>query len=200
VGQRLRPRVQWNLGPEAFESFLSRLDKDRDEAGRRYERIRGKLINFFAWEGLVSAEILADETIDRVARKLLDGETVRALESYVFGVARRILLETRSRRRKTDEYLDDGPPLGQPPEEPSRDEEILSECLQSCLQKLPPESRHLIQTYYQENWQQQIEVRQQLAGQLGISVNALRNRALRLRNRLETCVNRCRSRLRNMKT
>jgi hypothetical protein len=45
--------------------------------------------------------------------------------------------------------------------------------------------------YYAGEKRARIERRQRLAAQLGIEINALRNRALRLREKLETCVENC---------
>lgn len=67
----------------------------------------------------------------------------------------------------------------------------LADCLARCLQELSPEGRGLILDYYQGDAGVRIRQRQTMAAQLGISLNSLRNRALRLRDRLEKCLMNC---------
>ena len=77
---------------ERFESFLARLDTDREAAGQRYEDLRRKLIRFFEWNSCLNADDLADETLDRVQEKL-EKANILNLSAYVFGVARKIRQE-----------------------------------------------------------------------------------------------------------
>ena len=58
-----------DLTREALDRLLHWLDRDRDRAGQRYEQIRSGLIKVFLCRGAVDPEELADETINRVARK-----------------------------------------------------------------------------------------------------------------------------------
>jgi len=165
------------------------LDPDRDRAGEQYERLRRKLTLFFeARECNPRAEELADRTLDVVARRLQQGVEIYARDAsyYCYGVAQNILrdhwkgakLETLTRE-----------PAMSSRSSPERKQEL--ECLERCLDELPPESRHLIQLYYEEEKRAKIEYRQRLAQQLGISANALRLRAHQIRLKLEACVQRC---------
>jgi len=80
---------------QPFETLLGWLDRDRDVAGEKYETIRSGLVRIFVSKGFSDAEHLADETIDRVIKRLPDiidtyeGPPVR----YFHGVARDVLLE-----------------------------------------------------------------------------------------------------------
>jgi hypothetical protein len=58
------------LKPEAFAGFLSLLSSDPDLAGEEYEELRRQLIKFFEWRGSFCADQLADETLNRVVRKI----------------------------------------------------------------------------------------------------------------------------------
>ena len=60
----------WSLSQEAFDALLDWLDSDREQAGIKYEQIRSRLIKIFTGRGCVDPEDLADETINRVTRKL----------------------------------------------------------------------------------------------------------------------------------
>jgi DNA-directed RNA polymerase specialized sigma24 family protein len=62
--------------------------------------------------------------------------------------------------------------------------------LELCLGKLPQPSRILLERYYTGDAAERIRNRQQLAAELGLDLNALRNRALRLRRQLEASVER----------
>ncbi|MET0224835.1 MAG: hypothetical protein ABW187_00170, partial [Dokdonella sp.] len=60
--------------------------------------------------------------------------------------------------------------------------------LDGCLDRLGERARTLMLSYYGADGAQRIRARQRLARELGSSLNALRNRALRLRETLERCV------------
>jgi hypothetical protein len=59
--------------------------------------------------------------------------------------------------------------------------------LEACLDTLAKADAALILDYYGADGSARIRLRQQLADSLGLSLNALRNRALRLRGKLEEC-------------
>src|ERR671938_30866 len=61
------------LTAEAFTKLLARLDPDRERAGEKYEELRRTLVKFFEWRGAPFPEDQADETFNRVARKLDEG-------------------------------------------------------------------------------------------------------------------------------
>src|ERR1044071_7813819 len=81
-------KAPWALTQEAFSKFLHCLDADIGRAAEIYETIRGKLINFFTWRGCQFPEDHADEAINRVIRKLDEGETIREPSTYVYGAGR----------------------------------------------------------------------------------------------------------------
>src|SRR5215510_16166620 len=59
-----------DLRQEDFDRLLDWLDTDRERAGLTYEKIRWRLVAILASRGCLTPEDLADETIDRVARRL----------------------------------------------------------------------------------------------------------------------------------
>ena len=85
---------------------------------------------------------------------------------------------------------DDADRLHAPQPEPYTQEQRL-DCLEHCLQGLPPKDRDLIGGYYQGETSVKIHNRRSLAAKLGVPLNALRIRALRIRERLEACVEGC---------
>src|SRR5258705_1304439 len=64
------PRRKWVLKPEAFDRLLDSLGEDRESAGKRYLEIRSNLVRFFEWRGSPVPEDHADETINRVAKRI----------------------------------------------------------------------------------------------------------------------------------
>jgi RNA polymerase sigma factor (sigma-70 family) len=174
----------WVLTQESFEALLTWLDSNRDIAGQKYEQIRTRLIKIFQCRGCCEPEDLADETINRVTKRL---GAIRATFTgepalYFFGVANKIYLEYL--RRKPTPSL----PIAT---ESSEEAERQSRCLDRCVGQLTPINRELVLQYYQENKRAKIEHRKQLADRLGIAVNALRIRAHRIRRSLQNCVKEC---------
>src|SRR6266849_5581847 len=60
------------LRQEDFERLLSWFDPDPERAGVAYEKIRWRLIAILASRGCRVPEELADDTLDRVARRVVD--------------------------------------------------------------------------------------------------------------------------------
>jgi DNA-directed RNA polymerase specialized sigma24 family protein len=180
----LLPRKEWDLTEEAFAKFLAWLNPDPDQAGRKYEDIRRRLIKILTCRGCNCPEDLSDETINRVIYRSQDiGESyVGDPALYFYGVAHNVYLEYL--RKKPDPQ----PPLFG--DESSRPEAEF-ECFEQCIERLTPRSRELVLQYYQEEKQAKINHRKQLALQLGIPLNALRIRACRIRANLQICVLQC---------
>ena len=182
---------RWILTKQAFDELLNHFSPDRNEAGRQYEVMRVKLRRFFEWRSCLVPEELVDETINRVARRISEGENIFNLNGYFSTVARLVFMESLRDRDRTSVGLDTIPET--PAEAPSEDDqmELRLRCLDSCLERLPIESRTLILKYYLYERRAKIDLRKQLADSLGIPMNALRIRAFRLRTGLERCVRDC---------
>jgi len=185
-------RAKWELTAEAFAKLLSGFDPNPERAGAQYESVRAALVKFFDWQGAPFPEDLADETLNRVARKLDEGQELRDPATYCHGVARLVLLESRKRADHRRAELDEAAAVAAQPESkgPAEDDPRRS-CFDHCLRELPIESRQLVLRYYQDDKRQKIDGRLALATQLGLSLNALRSRVQRIRDRLEQCVKRC---------
>jgi DNA-directed RNA polymerase specialized sigma subunit, sigma24 homolog len=179
-------RRKWVLTQDAFDRLLATLDEDRDTAGERYLEIRSNLIRFFQWRGAPFPEDHADETINRIAKRIWEKEEIRNPGSYYLGVARMLLLEINRERVREQHALAEMPfSVLSSVESDDFDERIDS--LRNCLQHLSDENRQLILQYYHGEKAEKIESRRQLSERLGISVNTLRMRALRIREELQRC-------------
>jgi DNA-directed RNA polymerase specialized sigma24 family protein len=175
---------EWILTQDAFEKLLGWLDPNRERAGEKYEKIRLKLIKIFVCRGCLTPEELADETINRVTRKVQEiADTyVGDPALYFSNVAQKIFLEYI--RKKPD-------PMPPPSPDPVEESEPEYECLEQCMSTLTPNNRELILEYYKEVKQAKIDNRKKLAERMGIGLNALRIRTNRIRATLEECVNNC---------
>ncbi len=83
------------LSQEDFDALLEWLSSDREEAGEKYEKTRAGLIKFFRFRGCADEELLADETITRVAAKLSTFDFSKNVKniSFFYGFAKNIYLE-----------------------------------------------------------------------------------------------------------
>ena len=174
------------INEEPFESLLAWLDPDREVAGQKYEVTRAGLIRIFVSKGCSDAEDLADETINRVTKKLLEirdtyvGEPAR----YFHGVARFIIREVIRRKEVAVEVV---------PEAPLEPEDHSDEydCLIKCLRFLPADKGELILDYYIYDGRDKIVQHRRMAEELGVSEGALRGRAHHIRGTLENCIKQC---------
>ena len=161
----------------SFYELLRWLDPDPEIAGGKYELIRHKLMTMFRYRGCAFAEDLADETFDRVARKLPQIKTsyVGDKTSYFHGVAKKVCMEyLRSASRKR---LSAVPPV-------KDDEEELLQRLDFALSQLDQEDRELILDYYRGDGRNKINHRKILAMRAGLHLGSLRTRTSRIRSQL----------------
>lgn len=187
------------LTADAFEKLLDCLGENREQAGEKYEDLRRRLIRFFEWRGAPFPEEHADDSFNRVARKLAEGVEIKNIGAYSYEVARFVCLEALkghdSRRASLDETVADTAATATAAAPDEADEAAAREtrvaCLEDCLSTLPPESRELITEYYRDEKRGRIDGRKALAERLGLRRDALANRAQRVRDRLEQCVTRC---------
>ncbi len=178
---------QTTLNREEFERLLDWLDQDRDIAGRYYEEIRCDLIERFRAHGCVSAEDLADVTINRVARKLREIQSVYEGDRrpYFYRVGYYVHLEHLRGKFNAVELADNIPARTPDDIEPE------FACLERCLSYLPELNREIIETYYRGERRRKIELRKQLAVKLRIELPLLRVKARRIRQTLKRCIVDC---------
>lgn len=183
------------LTRESFDLLLSQLGPDREQAGERYEAVRRKLVRLFEWRGCAAPEDLADETINRVARRLAEGVELRSADPYGYfcGVAHLLYKEVLRRASREHRALEGSgevllpTPLPVIPEEEPGDRRL--DCLRRCLAALPPDQRDLVLRYHQG--ESNIRNRKALSQELNVPMNALRIRVHRVRRKLESCLESC---------
>jgi len=181
----------WSLTQDLFDELLDRLRPAGESAGQEYESIRVRLIRYFQWQRFTNAEALADETMNRVTRALGNGKAswTKNSVSFFYGFARNIAREEWGKIRavsperiaERDRHLwRSAAPL-----EAEEPQDKYYSRLEQCVRELPEFERNLIIRYYFGEKSGKIQKRRQLASELGISVEALRIRAHRIRAKLE---------------
>ena len=182
-------KSEWLLTQRAFHQLLNWFDGGADSGGQRYLEIRRRLVYYFDRKNCPSPEELADETLNRVTRRLEEEGTITgdAPAQYCYIVARFVLLEFLRQQNRQQPVNGDLPAPLESSEE-KREAERRSECLEQCMQNLAPDDRILIVRYYQGDHRVKIENRRTLAAKLGLTMNALSIRACRIRDKLEACM------------
>ncbi|MEA2175294.1 MAG: hypothetical protein QOD00_2886 [Blastocatellia bacterium] len=199
--RRAKRKKDWTLNPRAFQRLLTWLDEGANSDGQKYLEMRRRLAAYFDRKNCPTPDELADETFNRVARRLeeeggaIEGD---APARYCYIVARFVFMEHLREMQKDDTLLND---LRQQPHadalvaSEADDEQKIKEqrlnCLEQCLNRLESVSREIIARYYVGKARVKIEHRRVMAEELGITMNALSIRACRIRDKLEACVREC---------
>src|SRR5689334_6229698 len=133
--------------PEAFEKLMARLHPDRERAGEEHELLRLKLREYFRSRTCLYAEELTDETMNRLAKKIDEGEEVRDVLRFCHGLAHWVWMEFLKRPEARRTTLDDLPkePSVLPPSLWQKQREA---CFYHCLRQLPAGDGALIVEYW----------------------------------------------------
>ena len=193
-------RSAWRPTAESFRRFLTFLDNGTESNGRSYIEMQRRLAGYFARKGCSAPEELADETLNRVSRRLEEEGSIDidTPSHYCYITARFVFLEEIRAVRLDSVAIDenklsiDRPARLNPSDtdDLEKKEKMLS-CLDECTSKLDERTRDLILRYYFGNEGVKIRNRSSMAEKLGISLNALSIRACRIRRTLESCVGKC---------
>jgi DNA-directed RNA polymerase specialized sigma24 family protein len=184
--------AKWVLSQSAFDKFLACLDPDRERAGERYLQLRHSLLRILEWKGSHTPEELADEIVNRVCRKIDEGERIDDIFKYCHAVLNFVFRESLKKPGlKLEQEDDDEHSFSQIAAPKPEEEDARMACLESCLSKLPAENRDLIVSYYEGDQRAKIENRKRLAAELEISAHNLEVRASRIREKLQDCVGDC---------
>jgi DNA-directed RNA polymerase specialized sigma24 family protein len=178
---------------EHLSLLLAKLDPHNEaSAGQSYEALRRRLTLYFRLRLPHEAEELTDRVLDRVARRIADGVEIDSVSSYSAGVAKWVLRERYASTRREErawadlgyaQQVQTGAPI-----ETDDSAQAARTALRQCLDGMLAIERRLILEYYGADGPARKRARQGLAQRLSISINALHNRALRLRKQLERCV------------
>jgi RNA polymerase sigma factor (sigma-70 family) len=200
-GNRMQKK-HFRLTEQTFNGLLGLFDPDPQLASERYQTMQSGLERFFENRGISCAANLVDKTMDIVARRLSEGESIGQdkVTSYFYSVARKLCSDYFRGPGSRSVSYDDLPVTRQPNDGSFESDEIKEEralqearlsCLDRCLDELPPEQRGLILSYYEGECSGKIENRHEIARVLGLSLGTLRLRTHRIREKLEKCLLSC---------
>lgn len=197
--QKAESKKNWVMTSDAFARLLEWLDEGESSDGQNYLGMRQRLVAFFDRKNCLNPDELADETLNRVARRLEEEGKIEAdaPAKYCYITARFVFMESLRGADKKSVPLDDvlrcsesGQFTAKDDDEKNLKEKML-DCLEHCTGKLEEANRAIIINYYYGEERIKIENRRALAEKLGISTNALTIRACRIRDKLEGCVGKC---------
>ncbi len=197
--QKVEQKKDWTLNPNAFRKFLEWLDEGADSGGQKYLEMRDRLVAYFDRKNCLTPDELADETLNRAARRLeeegkIESETPA---KFCYITARFVFMEYLRNAKRESVPLDDVLQTEKSREfsveanEEKQLKEKMLVCLEKCTEELEPENRDIIICYYFGKERVKIENRNRLAEKFGITKNALTVRACRIREKLEKCVGKC---------
>lgn len=175
----------------SLNRLLLRLDSDLPRAAEKYEELRRVLIKFFEWNRSPRADDLADEVISRLAMKAVDD--IQNIKAFARKIAEYVLMEEAKKSQRLtsiDEMTHEIPSVETSPDTivEKLDAKIRIDCLRMCREQLLPEEDALVMAYHDVEHESHKLCRKRLAQQMGLTMNALRVRANRLRDKLEDCV------------
>src|SRR6187399_2578593 len=143
-------RLDNDTSGTVFTRLLQWLDDGSDSRGERYLEMRRRLVAYFDRRNRPAADVLADETLDRVSRTLEESGCIKVTPParYCYVVARFVLLEDIRRGNRNVPYDETrpAPQHGGSPAAAAAEEagEAALACLTRCLETLRTSDRELI--------------------------------------------------------
>src|ERR1700679_612902 len=103
--------IRRTVSKTSIPALLAALGQTPEESGLEYERLRSKLILFFSRRMLQFPEDLADEALDRLARRIVEGAVLDSIPAFALGIGRHLALEQMKKRPETkgDDFWDNVP-------------------------------------------------------------------------------------------
>lgn len=175
--------------PNGLHLLLDWLHEDRDEAGAIYVKLLERLA--FTFRLFDDPDEIANEVIDRVCQNLQDGKVDKTgkAANYIYGVARNVKRE-KFRRKKV--FLSFDPDIKINELEPDKvDEEELEKlcnAAKDCINEAGENGKIFMKYYFGTESADKFDYRKELARENGMKIKALRVKVLRIRAKLEECV------------
>lgn len=173
------------LTQEQWDALLHFLAPEPEQAAREYIRIGDRLTRFFTIKSCNDPPSQCDETWNRVAKSITrpDFKLETEPDRYIFGVARNVAREPQPMFVELPEDVPQ--PIGNDDE--FSDEDL--QYLERCLKHLASSERQLLERFYPSEGRKK-DLRKLLALEIG-SANALRHRVFRIRQKLASCIEKC---------
>ena len=176
-----------------FDILLTWLNPNREKAWEKYHTIQETLFKIFTWRGCRDAEDLALEVINRVEQKMpgliegYEGDPAR----YFYGVAKNVAHESHREDAIFSEFQEDDAAAIQglfANDDKQCEDDEREQYLPHCLGQLSDGDRNIILSYYGYDEKTKLADRRRLAGELGVTMNALWIRVSRIRSSLGKCI------------
>jgi ribosomal protein S15P/S13E len=125
----MQQKKNWVLTPHNFRLLLNWLDEAGDSQGQKYLEIRQRLVSYFDRKNCIAPDELADETLDRVARRLNEEGWIESdpPAKYCYIVARFVFQEHLRGTQKDHEL---------------QNELIHADCRVNALRRTKPQSKN----------------------------------------------------------
>ena len=193
------PNQDWEPNEKTFQDFLNWLNGGENSDGQRYLELCQRLELYFDRKNCVAPSDLADQTLNRVIRKMEENGDINGVAPlrYCYSVAKDVFLEALRADNRSPFYspVTTTNPTnlsGQSVNIPNADAASKQkEKVADCMASLSSTDRELIIEYYRGPQRSRIERRAALATRLGVTASALSTRACGVRQRLEVCIQAC---------
>lgn len=189
------PRVESKrnrpLDEDSFQRLLDWLDCGVNSEGQKYLEMRRRLVTYFDRKNCLAPDDLADQTLNRVGRRIQEEGFTRAENpaKYCYIMARFVFMESLRESERVRSFQHELAKQWHSTGSEADDiHERMLACMQQCIEEMSTAKRDLILGYYAGDERQKIDNRKRLAMSLGITTNALSIRACRIRDELEACV------------
>ena len=159
MGETPIQKKDWSLTESALRQLLDWLDEGTDSSGEKYLEMRRRLVSYFDRKNCLSPDDLADQTLNRVARRLEEEGAITNTPParYCYIVAKFVFLEYLRRSEHSQESFNElsgsdhsasNLAASFEPDDARENKEKRLDCLEYCLENLGPENRELIFQYY----------------------------------------------------
>lgn len=153
--------------------------------------LRRGLVCFFRWQGSRDPEGQAQEALLILIRRTREGAKIDNHGAFAHGIAVRLIAREREAQHAAVPVEElTGREQASVPISVNASEAML-DCISTCLGRLKPSQRHLLEAYFSHSRAAKVRSRKELARRLGVSLDALRVRVHRLLSAMRPCVVEC---------
>jgi len=174
------------LNANSLNSLLLLLHANPHEAAAAYRKLHTRLSRYFNIHNTDDPIALADEAMDRLARRVEAGDiAIESPMAFALGIAGHLLQEEARDRLRREKAANAWSEMMNGSDQWKQ--ERLDQ-LDDCLSMLPVDRRQMLESYYEWQSGSKSQHHREFAERLGMTLNTLRNRVFRIRNQVEACL------------
>lgn len=181
-----------------YDLLLEQLDEDRVVADEKYIQLHYILVNYLERliypEPNVDSELLADKTLDSLARKLEGGFVIEvSIPAISKAIARGLWLNYKRDHIISKEFIEYDDDYHGKTYQIDNQEDVETTCMRSCLYEIckNDEERKILVDYYDQRDEKLKDQRKLIAERFQITMNTLAAKVMRLREKLNKCKDEC---------